>query len=153
MKHAIVIPLSREHADDLRDCGHVKGTNVTVDRESACYRAWRARHRKRPAEAGPGTLVKNILLRMGYADQGGWLVCANGAKVSNCGCAKMQRKMDAWGWSGCLLHMPELIKWFTTKARACGVTLDVATVRQIIEAAWASRAPKTQPASPERTSR
>jgi hypothetical protein len=56
-KHAVVIPLSREHAGELRDCGETQGANLVVDRESDCYKAWLAAH-PRPSRGLGDTIAK-----------------------------------------------------------------------------------------------
>jgi hypothetical protein len=30
----------------------------------------------------------------------------------DCGCEAMRRKMNRWGWRGCLTHLPELVRHF-----------------------------------------
>lgn len=155
MKHAVVIPRTRERSHELIGCGEVRGDNIVVDRESDCYRAWKrrqlppnldriltARERTNPPctpddDRGPGSVVRSILARMGYETTPDGLRCgANGKFVSRCGCRGFQRKMNEWGWSGCIVHLPEIIRWFSGKAKLCGVELDAAMVKSAIVAAW-----------------
>jgi hypothetical protein len=89
------------------------------------------------AQNGPGTLVKKVLVRLGFETHTNGVRCPNGTMLSNCNCEGMRQQMDQWGWSGCLLRVGQLKKGFTEKARACGVEVDAATVVAAIRAAWA----------------
>lgn len=142
------------YLDACRACAiEATATILTFDMESECWKDL-AKYRptastpltpKKPAKAviprsepqtnGPGTLVKTILEKMGHEVRGTELICANGKSVKMCGCAAMQRQMDQWGWSGCLLRLPTLIHWFAKKAKTCDVEMDIATVREVISAA------------------
>jgi hypothetical protein len=46
MKHAVVIPRNHEHAAELHGCGEVGDRIIIVDRDSDCYKTWKARHQK-----------------------------------------------------------------------------------------------------------
>jgi hypothetical protein len=68
-KHTVIIPLTREHADELRDCGEVRVDRVIVDRESACYQDWKARHA--PKSRGFGDTIAKITSAVGIKPCGG----------------------------------------------------------------------------------
>jgi hypothetical protein len=70
----------------------------------------------------PGDLMAGIFERMGIKhDNKGHLVCPNGTSIANCQCGEFRRQMNAWGFLGCLWHLPEIVEWFTVKANQCGI--------------------------------
>jgi hypothetical protein len=66
MKHAVVIPRNHEHAAELNGCGEVGDRIIIVDRDSACYQAWVAKHRppKPPRPALPIASDEEIQVMM-----------------------------------------------------------------------------------------
>lgn len=69
-----------------------------------------------PSSFGPGNVVGVILKKLGY-----------GEMTPDCGCKAFARKMNDWGWPGCLTtHRQEIIDWFILKARQRGIHVDKA---------------------------
>lgn len=89
-----------------------------------------------PCEAGPGpgSLIKLIFSKMGIH------------ALPGCGCESFCRKMNGWGWTGCLApwNMREIVKWFMEKAKERGIS--ARTVRKAVFSAFrtSQQTPKPQ---------
>lgn len=54
----------------------------------------------------PGSTIKAILGAIGITAS------------ASCGCERFCRKMNAWGWIGCMtVHLPEIVTWFMARAK------------------------------------
>lgn len=73
---------------------------------------------------GPGDLLKKIIEACGFK------------QTKSCGCAAMQRRMNALGYVGCWTHRREILEWLQAKAKEQGVALEEATVYAAIKAAF-----------------
>jgi hypothetical protein len=73
---------------------------------------------------GPGSLVRTVLNRLGFH------------RTKNCGCKRMCRQMNEWGWLRCATtHRAEIVAWFCDKAKEVGVTVTSESVWGLIRAA------------------
>lgn len=69
---------------------------------------------------GPGSVVKKVFASWGIHE------------IPGCGCEEMCARMNAWGWSGCLLRLPTLAAWFSSKAADRVGQLTLAEAVQVI---------------------
>ena len=81
-------------------------------------------HRAIAVSPAPGDAVKTVLKKLGYSATGG------------CGCGCMRKKMNDWGWLGCLRHRQEILNWFTQQARQQGISVDRPALWPLLQAAW-----------------
>ena len=72
---------------------------------------------------GPGSVVKSVLTSVGIESMPG------------CGCEAMCSQMNRWGWTGCLVRLPELVSWFSEKARERGIKVSLAKLGLALGAA------------------
>lgn len=84
----------------------------------------------------PGYRAKRVLERSGFVPIDGGLRCPGGKVLSMCGCNIMAARMDLLGYGGCVAHLPELLRWFSDKAKECGVVIDRVAWRIFWSAVW-----------------
>ena len=71
-------------------------------------------------DSGPGSAIKMIISALGIP------------ATSGCGCERFCRKMNAWGWVGCVKHRREIIQWFGAKAKESSIDISPAGLRRIV---------------------
>ena len=54
--------------------------------------------------------------------------------TNNCSCAERVRRMNEWGWVGCLLHKDTIIGWLSDEARKRGHALSDDSAFELLKA-------------------
>lgn len=78
---------------------------------------------------GPGDLVKGVLERMGVTARPG------------CGCGRMRRQMNRWGWIACATtRRSQIVEWFSAKAKEQGLNVADETIGTMLNRLWKTHA-------------
>ena len=73
---------------------------------------------------GPGSVVKQVLAAFGIRAS------------KNCGCEAMCRKMNKWGWTGCLKNRAEIAAWFSAKAKEASIEVSPRGLLRVLIQSW-----------------
>lgn len=71
-------------------------------------------------QIGPGGLLHKLILSFGFRP------------VMGCGCSAFAKKMNEWGYFGCLQHKEEIVEWLVLQAKKAEVKLSSETVSGLL---------------------
>lgn len=97
-------------------------TSTHYEISAADFRSLQIKYRNKSESRGPGDAIKFILGKIGYTSR------------PSCGCDEFRRRMNEWGYWGCIRHRREIIEWFLAKSAEAGLPISRKSLWGLIKA-------------------